>query len=148
MKDFKFNIGSQSYTASVNEIESGQFEVAINGKTYHVEVPSQKAAPRPVVQKPAAAPAPQAAPAAAAAPAPAAAPASGGGRMVTSPLPGTVLSVSVSVGDAVKAGDTVAVVEAMKMQNNITAEFDGTVKAVLVSQGSQVQGGDALVELA
>lgn len=96
-------------------------------------------APAPVAQpKPAVAPA--------AAPAPKPAPA--GANTVTSPLPGTITKINVKVGDAVKAGDTVLLMEAMKMENSITAEFDGTVKAILVQEGAQVQNGQALVELA
>lgn len=97
-------------------------------------------APKPA---PAPAPAPKAAPAAPAAPAPAA-----GANVVTAPLPGTVTKVTVKVGDAVKAGDQVLLMEAMKMENSITAESNGTVKAILVEAGAQVQSGQALVELA
>lgn len=101
-----------------------------------------KAAKAEVTPKPApAAPAPVAAPA----PAPAAAPA--GAKTVTAPLPGTITKVTVKVGDKVNAGDTVLLMEAMKMENNITAEFAGTVKAILVEVGAQVQSGQALVEL-
>ena len=93
--------------------------------------------PAPVAPAPVAAPAP--------APAPAAAPA--GAKTVTAPLPGTITKITVKVGDAVNAGDTVLLMEAMKMENNITAEFAGKVKAILVDQGAQVQSGQALVEL-
>ena len=100
------------------------------------------AAKAEVTPKPApVAPAPVAAPA----PAPAAAPA--GAKTVTAPLPGTITKITVKVGDAVNAGDTVLLMEAMKMENNITAEFAGTVKAILVDTGAQVQSGQALVEL-
>ena len=100
------------------------------------------AAKAEVTPKPApVAPAPVAAPA----PAPAAAPA--GAKTVTAPLPGTITKITVKVGDAVNAGDTVLLMEAMKMENNITAEFAGKVKAILVDQGAQVQSGQALVEL-
>ena len=93
-------------------------------------------------------PAPAApAPVAAAAPAPTPAPAAGA-KTVTAPLPGTVTKVTVKVGDSINAGDTVLLMEAMKMENNITAEFGGTVKAILVEAGAQVQSGQALVELA
>ena len=92
-------------------------------------------------------PAPAApAPVAAAAPAPTPAPAAGA-KTVTAPLPGTVTKVTVKVGDSINAGDTVLLMEAMKMENNITAEFGGTVKAILVEAGAQVQSGQALVEL-
>lgn len=98
------------------------------------------------VAAPVAAPAPKAAPAPAAAPAPKAAPA--GANAVTAPLPGTITQILVKVGQQVKAGDTVVMMEAMKMENSITAEYDGTVKAILVQQGAQVQSGEALVEMA
>ncbi len=96
----------------------------------------------------AAAPAPKAAPQPAPAAAPAAPKPAAGANTVTSPLPGTITKVLVTVGQQVKAGDTVVMMEAMKMENSITAEVDGTVKAILVQQGAQVQNGDALVELA
>ena len=100
------------------------------------------AAKAEVMPKPApASPAPVAAPA----PAPAAAPA--GAKTVTAPLPGTITKVTVKVGDKVNTGDTVLLMEAMKMENSITAEFAGTVKAILVDAGAQVQSGQALVEL-
>ena len=100
-----------------------------------------EAAKAEVTPKPApAAPAPVAAPA----PAPAA---PAGAKTVTAPLPGTITKVTVKVGDKVNAGDTVLLMEAMKMENNITAEFAGTVKAILVDAGAQVQSGQALVEL-
>ena len=89
-----------------------------------------------------------AAPAPVAAPAPAAPAAPAGAKTVTAPLPGTITKVTVKVGDTVNAGDTVLLMEAMKMENNITAEFGGTVKAILVDTGTQVQSGQALVELA
>ncbi|MCR5820277.1 MAG: biotin/lipoyl-binding protein [Bacteroidaceae bacterium] len=90
----------------------------------------------------AAAPAPKAAPAAAPA-----APAAPGAKSVEAPLPGTIKQVLVNVGQEVAAGETVVVMEAMKMENNITAEFAGKVTAVKVNVGDQVQSGQALVEL-
>ena len=102
-----------------------------------------------VVAAPVAAPAPKAAPAASApVAAPIAAPApAAGAKSVTAPLPGSITKISVKVGDTVAAGDTVLMMEAMKMENSITAEFAGTVKAVLCKEGDQVQSGQALVEL-
>ncbi len=100
------------------------------------------AAPAPAAPK--AAPTPQSAPA----PAAAAPKAPAGANSVTAPLPGTITKILVQVGQQVKAGETVLVMEAMKMENNITAEFGGTVKAILVDTGAQVQSGQALVELA
>ncbi|MCR4994767.1 MAG: biotin/lipoyl-binding protein [Bacteroidales bacterium] len=95
---------------------------------------------------PAAAPAP--APKAAPAAAPAAAAPAAGAKNVEAPLPGTIKQVLVSAGQEVAAGDTVVVMEAMKMENNITAEFAGKVTAVKVAVGDQVQSGQALVEMA
>ena len=103
-----------------------------------------------VVAAPVAAPAPKAAPASApvAAPvAPVAAAPAAGAKSVTAPLPGSITKISVKVGDTVAAGDTVLMMEAMKMENSITAEFAGTVKAILCKEGDQVQSGQALVEL-
>lgn len=146
MNEFKFKIDGTEYTANVEEKEDGKLAVTVNGKAYEVEIPGHVAA-APKVQpiKPAVAAAPAAA-------APAAAPAapkqaSGAGTAITAPLPGTITSIEVKEGDAVKTGQTVIVMEAMKMANNITAECDGTVKAILVQQGAQVQSGDALIEI-
>ena len=105
------------------------------------------------VAAPVAAPAPAAPKAApvAAAPvtaAPTLSPAAVGAKTVTAPLPGSITKISVKVGDTVAAGDTVLMMEAMKMENSISAEFGGTVKAILCKEGDQVQSGQALVELA
>ncbi|MBO6220803.1 MAG: biotin/lipoyl-binding protein, partial [Bacteroidales bacterium] len=93
----------------------------------------------------AAAPAPAATPAAAAAPAPAKA--SGTGKAVTSPLPGVIIEVSVKEGQAVKAGQKIAVIEAMKMENEIKADVDGTVTAILVNKGDSVLEGAEIVKI-
>lgn len=138
MKEFKFKIGSQDYTATVNEAEEGALEVVLNGKTYHVEIPEHHAA-RPVVRPAAVA----AAPVAAARPAAAA----GSASAVSAPLPGTITKVVAKAGQKVKRGDVLLVMEAMKMANDVTAEADGTVVKVCVSEGQSVNQGDALVEL-
>lgn len=142
MKEYKFKIGGKDYTAAIEETESGALEVTVGGKIYNVELPDRKPAPKPVV-KPAVA---QAAPVASAPAAPK--PAAAGGNAVTAPLNGKITQVLVKAGDQVNAGDTVVMLEAMKMENSITAESAGTVKAVLVNVGDQVDGGQALVELA
>ncbi len=124
--------------ASVNQ---GDALVDFEGLAVPQTAPAAPAAPAP---KPAAAPAeaPKAAPTAAPA-APAA-----GAHTVDAPLPGTIKQVLVSVGQEIAAGDTVVIMEAMKMENNITAEFGGKVTAVKVAVGDQVQSGQALVETA
>lgn len=233
MKDFKFKINGQDYSASVTEEKAGSLVVTVNGQTYQVEVPHTKAqapvlahaasgaaqagGPKNVnselpgtvtkivaangqhvkkgdvllvieamkmandivsevegtvqriavtegqsvnqgdllvemiadaVAAPAGTPAPKAAPAPQAAPAPAAAlKAAAGSKVVEAPLPGTITKVLVKPGQALKAGETVCMMEAMKMENSITVEYAGTVKAVLVEVGAQVQSGQALIEL-
>ena len=142
MKEFKFNISGKEHSAHVVEHED-TLEVTVDGKIYTVTLPERKPAAKPVVKPAVAAAAPAAAPVAAK---PAAAPA--GGNVVTAPLNGKITQVLVKAGDQVAAGDTVVMLEAMKMDNSITAEAAGTVKAVLVNVGDQVDGGQALVELA
>ena len=235
MKEFKFKISGQDYSATVAEENAGSLVVTVNGQAYQVEVPQTKAA-APVMARgnagaaqaggpkninselpgtvtkivaangqrvkkgdvllvieamkmandivsdvegtvqriavtegqsvnqgdllvemvadavaapaAAAAPAPKAAPAPAAATAPAAPKVAAGAKVVEAPLPGTITKVLVKPGQALKAGETVCMMEAMKMENSITVEFAGTVKSVLVEVGAQVQSGQALVELA
>lgn len=235
MKEFKFKISGQDYSATVAEENAGSLVVTVNGQAYQVEVPQTKAA-APVMARgnagaaqaggpkninselpgtvtkivaangqhvrkgdvllvieamkmandivsdvegtvqriavtegqsvnqgdllvemvadavaapaAAAAPAPKAAPAPAAAPAPVAPKVAAGAKVVEAPLPGTITKVLVKPGQALKAGETVCMMEAMKMENSITVEFAGTVKSVLVEVGAQVQSGQALVELA
>ena len=134
MKNFKFKIGGQNYEAVVAEKEGNEVEVTVNGKTYTVEV--EREAPK------AAAPAKR--PVAAAA---AAAPAAGAQQTIKAPLPGNITKVLVKAGQAVKAGEVILTMEAMKMENNVVAEFDCTVQNVLVSVGQTVNGGDKLVEV-
>ena len=120
-----------------------KYVVTLNGKNYEVEVTECDAVLLNVTDAaPVAAPVPAAAPAAAAAPAPAAV--AGDGTKVPSPMPGTILSVNVTVGQAVKTGDVLMVLEAMKMENDIVAPCDGTVKQLLVSKGSTVNTDDIL----
>lgn len=235
MKEFKFKISGQDYSATVAEENAGSLVVTVNGQAYQVEVPQTKAA-APVMARgnagaaqaggpkninselpgtvtkivaangqhvkkgdvllvieamkmandivsdvegtvqriavtegqsvnqgdllvemvadavaapaAAAAPAPKAASAPAAALSPAAPKAAAGAKVVEAPLPGTITKVLVKPGQALKAGETVCMMEAMKMENSITVEFAGTVKSVLVEVGAQVQSGQALVELA
>ena len=221
MKEFKFKISGQDYSATVAEENAGSLVVTVNGQAYQVEVPQTKAA-APVMARGNAGAAQAGGPKninselpgtvtkivaangqrvkkgdvllvieamkmandivsdvegtvqriaviegqsvnqgdllvemvadAAAAPAPKAAPAApkvaAGAKVVEAPLPGTITKVLVKPGQALKAGETVCMMEAMKMENSITVEFAGTVKSVLVEVGAQVQSGQALVELA
>ena len=147
MKEFTFKINGAEYKCAVEEIEAGKTNVTVNGKVYTVETEAAKPVEKPAA-KPAAAPAkPAAAPAApkAEAPKPAAAPAAG--VQVKSPLPGSVIKVLVSEGQAVKRGDTLLTLESMKMENAIMAEADGTVKQIAVTPGQNVMQDDLLIVL-
>ena len=124
------------------------FKITVNGIAYDVQVEESGTVASTPVAAPAAAPAPVAAPAPAATPAPAAAPATAGaGEEVSAPMPGTILKVLVSNGQAVSEGDAVIVLEAMKMENEITAPVSGTVTSVLVSQGDSVDVGKVLLTI-
>ncbi len=132
-----------------------KYVVTLNGKNYEVEVEKNtaKITDTTAAAAPAAAPAPKAAPAPApvAAPAPAPAPAPvaaapAGGANVTAPMPGTVLNVVAPVGTAVKAGDVILILEAMKMENDIVAPCDGTVASV-AAKGTSVNTDDVLATL-
>ena len=125
-----------------------KFSVTVNGTVYDVEVNEVKAGG--AAPAPAAAPAPKAAPAPApaAAPAPkAAAPVAAGATTVKAPMPGKILSVAVSAGQAVKKGDLLLVLEALKMQNEIYAPQDATVSEVRVSANQTVATGEDMVVL-
>ena len=132
MKSYKFRINGNEYNVDINSVEGNIADVTVNGASYQVEMEN---APPPV-QKPAQAPA-----TATTAPA-------GAGKPVTSPLPGVIIEVSVKEGQAVKAGQKVAVLEAMKMENEIQAPADGTVTAILVNKGDSVLEGAEIVKIA
>ena len=123
-----------------------KYRITVEGKTYEMDVeligangavvaPVAKAA-APVVAAPKAAPAPVQAK-----------PAEVGSGSVVAPMPGTILKVLKATGDAVKAGEVVLILEAMKMENEITAPVDGTVGSLNLTEGSTVAGGDLLFEV-
>lgn len=145
MKTYRFKINGNDYEVAINSVEGKNASVTVNGTAYQVELEEAPAAAP--VQAPVSAPvAAQAAPAA---PAPTPAPAtSGAGKPVTSPLPGVIIAVKVNVGDTVKAGQEVAVLEAMKMENSIEATHDGTVTAINVAKGDSVLEGAPIVTIA
>ena len=134
-----------------------QYNITVNGKTYQVTVEEAGgvssgplfSAPAPASRAAVAAPAPaapKAAPAPASAPAAASAP-MGGGEVIAAPMPGTILDIKVTEGQAVKAGDILLILEAMKMENEIVAPADGIVKSIHTSKGTSVSSGDALITL-
>jgi len=120
-----------------------KFSITLNGKQYEVDVEEICGGAVSAPKAAAAASAPQAAPA----PKAAAAPVAAGVQTVAAPIPGKVLSINVKAGDAVKRGDVLLILEAMKMQNEIMAPADGTVSDVRASVGQTVSTGDVMVIL-
>lgn len=141
MKQFNYTINGIKYRVEINSIEDNVAEVSVNGTNYSVEIEAKEQV-KPVA-KPKATPAKPAAAAAPATTAPAATPA--GGAPIQSPLPGVIIGILCKVGDVVKKGQKLVVLEAMKMENDIKADRDGTITAISVSQGESVQEGATLV---
>ena len=150
MKKYSLIINGNPYEVKIDDVNEASTlaHVTVNGVKYDVQIEGGKAA---AVKKPQVAAVPQAAteisvtPKTPIATKPAAAAAAAGGLKVACPLPGTVLSINVKEGDTVSAGQTLLVLEAMKMENNIDAERGGVVKQVLVSAGATVMEGDVLL---
>ena len=123
-----------------------RYSITVNGNTYDVvveEVDAQGATAPIATPAPVAAPVATPAPAAKAAPAAAAA----GGTKVTAPMPGTILEIKVAAGQAVKKGDVICVLEAMKMENDIPAPCDGVIASINVQKGATVAANDVLASL-
>lgn len=151
MSKYQYKVQGVDYEVEIQEVEGNIAKVNVNGIPFEVELQQPiNAAKHPTIVKPkveAPKPATQtAAPAAAAAPVQAAAPA-GAGTALKAPLPGTISSINVKVGDTVAVGDVVIVLEAMKMQNNIEAENAGTVTSITVNQGDSVMEGAVLLTI-
>ena len=132
MKEYKFKINGNEYNVAINSTEGNIADVTVNGVSYQVEMDNVLPA-APV----------QAAPVQAAQAAPA-----GAGKAVVAPMPGVILEVSVKEGDTVSAGQKVAVLEAMKMENEIQAESAGTVTKIHVAKGDSVSDGTPIVTIA
>ena len=146
MSKYQYKVNGVDYQVEIEEIEGNMAKVNENGKAFEVELATPvKAKPAPAkVKAPAPTPStntqeisrakkPKAA--------------EGSGTKVLAPLPGTIIDLKVNVGDTVKTGDTVVILEAMKMQNNIEAECDGTITSILVTKGDTVMEGAALVTI-
>lgn len=154
MKEYKYKVNGVDYTVNINSVEGNMANVTVNGVSYDIEMekpvaapkatPAPKAAPAPAAA-PKAAPAPAPAPAPKAAPAPAAAPA--GGKALKAPLPGVIKDIKVAVGDQVKEGQVVLILEAMKMENEINAECDGIITAISVNKDDSVLEGTVLLTI-
>ena len=151
MKQYKYKVNEAEYDVTIKSIVGNKAQVEVNGIPFEVDMQGSSLVEEnlPTVAAtdaaaPAAAPA---APAAEAAPVAPAAAGPGAGAPVKAPLPGVVTAIPVKVGQAVKKGDTVLVLEAMKMENNITAEADGTVTGICVATGDSVMEGTVLLTI-
>lgn len=148
MKEYKFKINGKEYQVAIGEASGNMLSVNVNGADYQVELENLNAAAAAIsagAKKQADAPA-NASPASAA-PSTAAPAAAGAGQTIKSPLPGIIISVDVKEGQAVKRGQKVAVIEAMKMENDILAECDGTVTAIHARKGDSVLEGADIVTI-
>ena len=134
MKEYKYKINGNLYNVVIGDIEDNIAHVEVNGTHYNVEMEKKQKAAAPIAR-----PRP-----AAVAAKPAAKPAAAKGG-VKSPLPGVILDIKVKEGDVVKKGQTVIILEAMKMENSINADRDGKITAIKVSKGESVLEGTDLV---
>lgn len=148
MAKYQYKVQGVDYDVEISEVEGTLAKVNVNGIDFEVELKQPISVGNQIkkvkVAAPAAAPVVGEAPKAAPTPAPVQA---GSGTKVLSPLPGTITDIPVKVGDAVAVGDTVIVLEAMKMQNNIEAENAGTITSIVVSKGDTVMEGSVLVTI-
>ena len=145
-KNYKINIAGKTYDVEVGDISKSPVQVSVDGTVYQVEIPESTGgraagvqatfAPKPV------------APAAAAAVSRPSIPDSLDDGVVRSPMPGRILSVNVSVGDTVKKGQPIFILESMKMENTIASSIDGTVTSLHVAVSDSVQHGQTLAEIA
>ena len=139
MKEYKFKINGNLYNVHIKSMEDNVVSVEVNGSEYNVELEKEKVKlqtpriVRPITSSTPAQPAPMKA--------------SGKLNKVVSPLPGTIMHIKVKVGDTVKKGTVLMIMEAMKMENNIIAEADGVLKAIMVKEGQNVLQGDTLAEI-
>ncbi len=147
MKEYKFKINGKDYAVKIGEASGRSLTVNVNGADYQVElsegdfsaapsapVEMTKGPSAPAEVSPAAPTAPKAAPA-------------GAGKTIKSPLPGIIISINVKEGQAVTRGQKVAVIEAMKMENDILAECDGTITAIHAAKGDSVLEGADIVTI-
>jgi len=136
MKEYKYKINGKEFNVAINKVEDSVAEVEVNGIAYQVEMEKTvKVAPvivRPVVT--------------ASAPVASASAAVGAAGAIKSPLPGVILDINIKVGDVVKTGQKVAMLEAMKMENVINADHDGKVTEIKVNKGDSVlEGADLII---
>lgn len=137
MKKYEFTIRGNSYTVRIKSFEDSVAMVEVNGSKYEVKLNKEvKTTKTPKLVRPTPPPTPQKSFAPAA-----------GLKKLTAPLPGTIYKTLVKEGAPVKQGDTLLILEAMKMENNIQAEVSGVVKLIHVKEGDSVMQGDLLMEI-
>jgi biotin carboxyl carrier protein len=139
MKKFKFTIRGQEYDVEIKEFQGSNAKIEVNGTDYDVDVNIEEKAsktPRlvrkPVINKPGEGKIQKG---------------GAGATVVKAPLPGSIMKINIAVGDTINPGDTLLVMEAMKMENNVMAEKGGTVKAIKIAVGDSVLQDDVLVEI-
>ncbi len=139
MKKFKFTISGDDYDVHIQDMEDNVATIEVNGTKYEVEVKSEvkhsktpQLVRKPVVQQPGEGQIKKSATS---------------GHTIKAPLPGTILKLNVREGDAIKAGQSLLVMEAMKMENQVMAEKDGVVSALKVKEGDAVLQDDVLIEI-
>lgn len=142
MSQYNLKINGKEYSVSVDSVKGDHAEVTVNGKKYEVEI----ARPKPQVEIPIR-PVPPDNEDTAPIRRPSRRKAVSAGMTVDSPLDGNIISVKVKIGEAVRSGQTVAVLEAMKMENEIQAECDGTVTAVHIGKGDHVTVGEPIITI-
>lgn len=142
MKEYKYKINGTKFNVTVGDVNDNKVHVEVNGTPYEVELDKAPAATIAKPKAPAAAPRTESGEKVISKPAAS----SGAGNAVKSPLPGTIMSINVSEGQTVNAGDTVCVLEAMKMENDIHCATGGTVKKILVAVGDAIlEGTDIMI---
>ena len=161
MKEYKYKVNNVEYKVNINSVEGNIANVEVNGVSYKVEIENTVAASSPVsAPMSMSAPAPASAPVCVpqkemptpvvketSAPAAKTTPATGVGKALKAPLPGVINDIKVAVGDQVKNGQTVIILEAMKMENEIQAECDGTVTSIAVNKGDSVMEDAVLLTI-
>lgn len=147
MKQYKFKINGTEYAVDIVDVDGDNATVAVNGSEYAVEVEGMAAKPAsktPKVVKTAPVSAPET-PATERKAAPAAA--GGAANAVKAPLPGVILSIDVKVGETIKVGQRLFVLEAMKMENNIDSDREGIVREIKIEKGDSVLEGDVIMTI-
>ncbi|MFI3288818.1 MAG: biotin/lipoyl-containing protein [Rikenellaceae bacterium] len=150
MKEYNLKINGNDYVVGIDINDETSAEVVVNGAAYHVEL-QNSTVKKSVARKPQVVATPASHPVSNT-PTPAASPratvtVTGSEKPVTSPLPGVILDLKVAVGDTVSSGQTLVVLEAMKMENNIDSNFSGVVKSIKVKCGDSVLEGDVLITI-